>query len=237
MVSACPSIQLWSCKLGYKRYNSSESELKKEIPVKEKLKLMAKRVIFLIFLGMSIFGMLGCSNNSELTRSNAEQIIKAQIKYPKDVLGVCPIKRRAGADPQYAAYVTSYRALFEQFQAQGVITYTAGSVIERGTYSIDFTGTLTDKGKPFVVGLAPNEDNDSGNIVSKFLAVKTAQLEFGEITGIVEHKESSTADVQYTEKVTLTPFGVALAVATGPLARTATFTKYDDGWRLNNATR
>jgi hypothetical protein len=184
---------------------------------------------------MSIFGMLGCSNNSALTRSKAEQVIKGQIKYPKDILGVCATKRAAGNAPQYAAYVAGYRAYFEQLQAQGLLRYTTGTATQGPNDTLTtFTATLTDKGQSFVVGPAENVDR---NAYSQFLTVKTGQLEFGEITGIVERKESSTAEVHYTEKVVETPFGTALGVAKGPYVRTATFTKYDDGWRLNSATQ
>jgi hypothetical protein len=62
--------------------------------------------------------------------------------------------------------------------------------------------------------------------------VKTGYIEFGEITGIVATPGSNCADVQYTERVQETPFGVVLGVAKGPFLRHATFTKYDDGWRL-----
>jgi hypothetical protein len=201
-----------------------------------KEKLMGRRAI-LFSLVMLFSSMLGCRNDSELTRSRAEEIIKAQAKYPNDILGVCLIRARQLSAPQYATYMTRARDLLERLQAQGVITYTSKPATDPSGDVVVFAGTITDKGKPLVLGLAPNQNGDPNNINSEFLTVKTAYREFGEITGIVEHKESSTADVQYTESVAPTPFGVALAVSTEPLAYTATFTKFDDGWRLTRNAR
>ena len=41
------------------------------------------------FIGSGIFGMLGCTNNSELTRAKAEQMIKAQ-KFMAERVGFEP---------------------------------------------------------------------------------------------------------------------------------------------------
>ena len=66
-------------------------------------------------------------------------------------------------------------------------------------------------------------------------SVKVATIEFGEVTGIVERKELNIAEVNYTTKrVNITPFGKAYNINEETFNRSASFTKYDDGWRIGN---
>jgi hypothetical protein len=61
--------------------------------------------------------------------------------------------------------------------------------------------------------------------------LKTCDLVFGEITGVVINEQFKMAEVEYTTHYSnLTPF--ALDVSTVPRKATATFVLYDDGWRL-----
>lgn len=86
--------------------------------------------------------------------------------------------------------------------------------------TIAHRATLTEKGKKYIT-------NNNKVILATY--------EFGEITGIVEEKESNTAEVNYTVKRTnITPFGqLAFNMNEETYNRTANFTKYDDGWRIN----
>jgi hypothetical protein len=91
------------------------------------------------------------------------------------------------------------------------------SYIIKDTYQ--HTGKLTEEGRKYLV---------SENIF------KVARKEFGEITGIVERKELNISEVQYTERIKdITPFGKVLGLYEETINKTATFTKYDDGWRIN----
>lgn len=79
---------------------------------------------------------------------------------------------------------------------------------------------LTEKGKQYLIS-----DNN----------VLVATIEFGEITGIIERKELNISEVNYTVKRTdVTPFGRLFGSNEETLNRTSTFTKYDDGWRIEN---
>lgn len=83
---------------------------------------------------------------------------------------------------------------------------------------------LTDEGRKYLLGQTVR------NGVQTF-TVKTYDLAFGEITGIQVFEQFKTAKVDYTlEKVNVTPF--ARHVSPGTVNRTATFTLFDDGWRL-----
>jgi hypothetical protein len=80
-------------------------------------------------------------------------------------------------------------------------------------------GVLTEKGKQY--------EKSPGRFV-------VSTLDFGEVTGIVEGPNTSTAQVSYTTKRgMITPFGVALGIQEYTDNKTAHFTKYDDGWRIN----
>jgi len=66
--------------------------------------------------------------------------------------------------------------------------------------------------------------------------VLIATDEFEKITGIVERKEFKTAEVDYTVKrINITPFGkIIFNINEETFTRSATFTKYDDGWRIGD---
>lgn len=88
---------------------------------------------------------------------------------------------------------------------------------------------LTEKGKKDLV----KEDNGQYEI-------KLCNIEFGEITGIVEYKEFKVADVKYTlVRTNISEFGKlvnSMSSFGGNIESTiphlANFTKYDDGWRI-----
>jgi hypothetical protein len=66
--------------------------------------------------------------------------------------------------------------------------------------------------------------------------VRVATLALGEITGIRELEGVGVAEVSYTlVREDITPFGkIMFNMAAGTLQRTATFTKFDDGWRIGD---
>lgn len=73
-----------------------------------------------------------------------------------------------------------------------------------------------------------------------YINVKVAKMDFGEITGILETKETNTAVVNFTYiRKDLTPFGSIkhprseFDLQEGKLNSSRTFTKFDDGWRIN----
>jgi len=89
--------------------------------------------------------------------------------------------------------------------------------------------TLTEKGKQY----ATSEPYKTNNMWIKKINVKGAKLDFGQITGILDQKESNITEVQFQLVREANPFGVILRNYTsGTINKTATFKKYDDGWRI-----
>ena len=185
-------------------------------------------------LGIIIPLMIGCSKNDELTRDKAAQLIKEAIQYPKDLpLQVCNTRISVSQESQYSDRINYYHNYFGSLQNVGVLTYRTETEYDKssGKHFTVFIATFTEKGQPFVVGPTTVEYSGQGN---QYFNVKTGTIVFGEITGIIERKELSTAEVNYTELVNVTPFGQVFGVQYSSSSRNATFTKYDDGWRINN---
>jgi hypothetical protein len=90
-----------------------------------------------------------------------------------------------------------------------------------GSCTYEYTTiSLTPEGQRYLVA-----ERDDG------YAVRTHTLSFGDVTGIRVVKELHAAEAEYTLKSDdLTPF--AEDVPAEPVQRSATFHRYDDGWRI-----
>jgi hypothetical protein len=88
--------------------------------------------------------------------------------------------------------------------------------------------TLTETAKQYEL---PSDDQNS-------IAVKLCDSVLGDITGIQANEEAGAATVEYTiKRANWTPFGEYYRKSDPGsfpevLARRATFTRYDDGWRV-----
>jgi hypothetical protein len=196
---------------------------------------MSKKVAISAFVvaSLSIFFTIGCSPKDEhLTRAKASAIIGAS--YPQDITGPCLMKKQdVSIGGEAPAYISADLAYFDYLKDHNILTYTTTKEEEPGTNGqgviTTFSATLTPQGQSLVTG--PPSHSYFGSLVSNFIDVKQGQLTLSEITGIVE--QGITAEVQYTEKESVTPFGAANCISVKPASKTATFTKYDDGWRLS----
>jgi hypothetical protein len=199
---------------------------------------MFKKVAISAFVvaSFSIFFTIGCSpdaQNEHLTRAKAAAIIGAS--YPKDITGPCPINKQYGLmGDQPMTNISAELAYFDYLKDHNILTYTTikDKEPEQGTngqiFKAAISATLTPQGQSLVTG----PPSQSGSYyLSNFITVKQGQITLSEITGIVE--QGITAEVQYTEKESVTPFGAANCISVKPASKTATFTKYDDGWRLS----
>lgn len=83
-----------------------------------------------------------------------------------------------------------------------------------------YSVTPTDEGKKYLV----NENTQE-------YIFKSCDLNFGEITGIQMQEQFKTATANYTIIIKPTPFG--FNISQGSENRTAKFSLYDDGWRIN----
>jgi len=197
---------------------------------------MFKKVAISAFVvaSLSIFFTIGCSPKDEhLTRAKASAIIGAS--YPQDITGPCLIGGEnlgviggdnVSANPKDLAY-------YDYLKDHNILTYTTTTLPEQGTngqgHITTFSATLTPQGQSLVTG--PSSESMDRYLRENFITVKQGQLTLSEITGIVE--EGDRAEVQYTEKESVTPFGAANCISVKPASKTATFTKFDDGWRLS----
>jgi len=196
--------------------------------------------ISILLASVSIF-MYSCKSD-ELTRSEAENLIKLKYSLPKDETKEFNFRENAGKTVYYDFFddkhdhyelntVKPVNGAFAMLENEGLIKInkvkesTAGGpykdpygryILYRDLHYYD--AIFTDKAKPYCIGST----------------VKVATIEFGGITGIIERKELNIAEVDYTEiRKNITPFGKAYNLNEEILNRKITFTKYDDGWRIN----
>ncbi len=177
----------------------------------------------LFYLSVILFLATSCG---KLSRSKAKEEIIKKYNLPKD-----EIKAFTIIDGTMYKDLTEKDFKFKELQDEGLLTY----YYEGGTgFFGTLKATLTEKGKQFVslekykVGAL-----DAFAAVDK-ININVAKLEFGEITGIQEIKQLNSAQVSYTMlRKDITPFGkIAFKLTEESIPCTATFTKYDDGWRI-----
>ncbi len=166
-----------------------------------------KKII--IILGISIL-MVSCSDN--LSNSTAKKQIIKRHQLPNIETKIIEYK------DMHVAWRVTYDGL-KPFISKGLLH---SEYRGRGLYGHLYTEP-TSKGKKYVI-------NDNGNSFE----AKLATLEFGEILGIVEYSEYSTAEVKYSlVRKEITPFGRASNIQEGStIIKKATFIKYNDGWRI-----
>ena len=113
----------------------------------------------------------------------------------------------------------------KKYKNFGLLNY----VVDKPLYKLNsVTATLTEEGKKYYIRDAAKRQDYSREII-----VKRAKLNFFEITGIQIFKEMNSAKVEYKIKRTnISPFGKA-DNAREFIKKSITFTKYDDGWRIN----
>jgi hypothetical protein len=156
--------------------------------------------------------MTSCDNN--LSRSNAEKIIKASGEFPTeesyDIWGY-PFQYGKG----------DFRKEYDVLAKKGLLKITPKDY---------YTISLTESGKKHALTEA--------NYLS---VVKIGQREFGEITGIKMDEKTMTAIVEYRlKRINLTPFGECAEAEPKifekhcqPLDRQIQMTYFDDGWRID----
>lgn len=156
-------------------------------------------------------------NSYNLTREETAQQIITHSKFPEQVT--------------FTLYngENLYRALLQQGlvkedtpRQEESHESSGGGIYIPPVYAVlGYEHELSDEGKKYKVG----ETDDYYPIV------KVADLVFGEVTGIADVIDN-VKEVKYTLRhENLTPFG-NITQKTGTISKTATFRKYDDGWRM-----
>ena len=172
------------------------------------IKYFLRQMMIISFIGFISSLFFSCSNN--LSRDVAEKLIKEKLQKIES--------RKLYIGPTETKNQTQYVNL----ENLGLITikwwHYGGGVSDIDNME------LTEKGKQYIAGKSDGRD---------FL-FKVSDLDFGEITGIVEQKESNTAKVNYTLiRKNITPFGTIFGLKEGAFNNSITFTKFDDGWRID----
>lgn len=170
----------------------------------------------LLTLFAALILIAGCSDDKrELNREEAMNLIKQEAKYPKvvDYDIFC-------GDPEFAKKV-----LDAGLETQGLLT-------------VQRTQKLGDVGKPIIQlsskaqpYLLPTPEKDKSSNIQK---VKLAEEELKEVTGIKMMEDGKTAIAEYTTTFSnVTPFSELVNTDfKKENTRQATFSLYDDGWRL-----
>ena len=168
---------------------------------------------FLLVFVVSV-ALVGCGDNSKLSRSKAENMIQDTARFktrvvPIEILGERELPRLA---------------------KQGLLTYTdSTSVTQRATGNTNYVVTLTDKGKQFVINeVKPTFGHDTITVV------KVCERKIVEVTGI-EQAEPQTAIVSFNyNTVNPTPFGETMpeVCSTEIRSGSAELKLFDDGWRV-----
>jgi hypothetical protein len=132
---------------------------------------------------------------------------------------------KAFRDPIFTPEFEKVRVWLGGLVQNGLIKGTAKIIANGGdgSYNIEQVMiTLTDEGKKYY----ESEDNEK-------LYIKTCEVYFGEISGIKIQEQFNVAEAKYTiGRRNPTPFGKKISQE--PENRTAQFSLFDDGWRIDN---
>jgi hypothetical protein len=191
-----------------------------------------RKISTLLFLSVSCLLLFSCSK--DLSRDKAKDLIIKTNGFPtyetakinKEYLKLweCLYKMRdweggfigCGAFPENLTnFQNSGLIVIGQKNIEGINGWT-------GTLQswVVYTVTLTDEGKKYLVSESDKE-----------IEFKTCELDFGEITGVQTQTQVKAATANYTIIRKATPFG--FNVPQGTENRTANFSLFDDGWRIN----
>jgi hypothetical protein len=181
-------------------------------------------------MSLALATMLICSCSNDLSRQKAAELISKQLELPTietTQLGKSYLKNSWG-DPSMMPAVcvvtgdqySDVKKRLDELQAKDLIRIGENQQHEGECNYIWATVKLTDEGRKYLV-----KDTDGA------YQLKVDELTFGEITGIQIQEQSKMAVADYTlMRTNITPFGSNLS--TTPISRQATFTLYDNGWRI-----
>jgi hypothetical protein len=193
--------------------------------------------LFLTACGEKVEPSPAASPDSKLTRPEADRLILAKHTFPSQgQTTVASLSCEHLCFNQTANPCT--RAIFAS-------TPDVVALENLGLVTVAFDGdtsrlALTEKGRKYVVSEAERYPVTIGNMRSVDLrvGVLATTLEFGAITGITQDDGATSATVEYTILSKPTPFGEHPVPSYNPRctiethSEAASFTKYDDGWRL-----
>ena len=168
----------------------------------------------LLISALAVLFISACSSD-KLDRETAFKLLQEQKGYPKPVT-----EEIYTADPEEAKKILD--AGMEQEEI--VQVKRKQSFAEAGSPLVSFT----EKGKPFLI---ETPEKDKANNIQ---LVKVAEEDLGEVTGIKMLDGDKRAEVEYTTSFkNITPFSkISRMDLTSKGTHKATFSLYDDGWRV-----
>jgi hypothetical protein len=191
---------------------------------------MARIVTVSLVAAMALCSLIACTKR-ELSRTDAATAIAASAKFPipeaREIPSECQKSHHDGH-----LFLFTWQAINNErpvpdinlFVLNGLLTVTPHG--QPGNWFSDVTLSFTDAAKVYQL------PSKSG------LSVKLCDQVFNEITGIRTDEQSGTAVVEYSlRRTNWTPFGDYYRKQDSRaypevIATRATFTRYDDGWRL-----
>ena len=171
-----------------------------------------RRIILISFIVPLILILIGSCNDDKLSNSKAEKALKDE--YPRYITSTVQIsdKSLSPGIPEELRLLTERELASYRYIPPGNRGY--------GCY-----GELTEEGKQFFV---KSIDRD-------FIVMAVAKVELDKVTGVREIPAMNASEVEYTEKIIeITPVGeIYKDIQIGKTYNvTATFNKYNDGWRI-----
>ncbi len=192
---------------------------------------MKQFICLFSIISMAFFSSCGNSNN--LSREKAKDLIIATHNLPSyktegihlKIKANCSVMDQNGniIEDEFCA---SNKKNYELLRDKGLITYSESTTEKDGTY---LNILLTPEAEKYLVETKKDTGQYSSPLNDAYI-VKTLMFEFGEITGIKMNEQQKTADVDFTIKRTGSPF--AYDKETKLINEHATFSLYDDGWRI-----
>ena len=185
-------------------------------------------IIFVIVPLISIF-FFSCGK--DLSRGQAEEAIVQKLNLPQSETTQFDVLFVEGDIPWNLTHISKQEEnMLNNLSNKGLVTIQkiphitnipgpfGGSIGSQSWRTIKVE--LTNEGKQYLV--RQNKDQ---------YTVKICDITFGEVTGIQTQEQFKVAEVQYTlKRENPTPF--AIEISQNPINRTATFSLYDDGWRV-----
>lgn len=183
------------------------------------------------------FATVQCSNR-KLTNEKALNAIVREEQYPKPVSYEFNSKylkdfHKTGRGATYnkGPKFDDVKNLMLYYEKNGLVTIKEETKSETSTSFLIGTTTrtwtyavirLTEKGNKYLM-----RKTDNGYVV------KIWDNDISQITGIQIFKEANSASVEYSvSHVNITPFGEVFKDKNSIINRTATFSLYEDGWRI-----
>lgn len=189
---------------------------------------------------MSFF--LQSCGNKNLSRDKAKDLIVQEYSLPQPEttkLGKRYFKKKWGDRLAFGMeklcwvkeeqYLVDVKSKLDNLQSKGLITINESDQNGDGCHYIWVNAILTNDGKKYLVSDSNSE-----------YEVKTAEIAFGQITGIQISEQFKVATADYTlQRINFTPFAdsssnqdVTKHASNQDMTRHADFSLYDDGWRI-----